>query len=1744
MIELSRHWRLKELDEGDYADGGHANVFVIFEYAGIPTVDFDEVDTAGVGRKMRVNSVVRNSLTNKYYTCHDATTGSAVWTELGSGGGGGSGGVAIWSTGVEFAVDQVIVYGDRFWKCTALHTSGATFDITKFSPLSEGVRKVTSAGHGLVVKDIVRPSGVGYVKAQADVDTNISNPPTIVWMVSGDSYIAVTGGVVPITGHGFTLDTVYYTSDVTAGEVLVTAPSVENAVFRVIDVNNIMMYWGGGGGGTSMKVNQPLNTAPSSGETGVILLPVLSASAFSTLPLNADTHQASDWEIATDAGFVTVVASSYSDAVNLESWTSDTSLATGVQHWWRVRYQGAGLGWSQWSDGTAFTTRTVVQPTGTSPTNGATGVSRTPDLAGSSFSTTPGGVDTHAMSDWEVATDIGFTSIVDSSYNDAVNLVAYSVPTVLPTSTQHYYRVRYKGTSLGWSAWSTAVGFTTGVVNQAVNSSPADLATGVGLGGPIVSSAFATTPVSSDTHLSSDWEVYSDAGTTLIRSAYDSASLTSWTITADLPITTQVWWRVRHKGTELGLGAWSALTSFTTLNISVATPSVTSPTEGATGTSRTPTITSSAFDTTPTGQDTHLHSDWEVSTDAGFVTVVASSYDDTVNKTSWVVGTALAINTLHYVRVRHAGTTYGDSTWSTGVSFTTANITVNAPTITAPTEGATVGKNPTITGSAFDTTPTGQDTHLHSDWEIATDAGFTTVVASSYDDTVNKLSWVSSTALTPTVTHYVRVRYAGTTYGDSAWSSVVSFEVTAGIQKIVSGTTDLTFQSWENYGKFVAIPTGTTTVVYGARESSGSPAKGVIGSFDFEAGTVNFFKTTYPSPGGFTTATDNVNGATYADGTLVTCGVISDTSNIYGHLTFVNSSGGIITRKHIQATAGYGSYIHNLSPNSAKTQIMATGYTVISGGNGTANMGSIMYSSSPSTGACIARCYYENGKSCVLANGPGCFTSDGNLVAVGYSYDATTLRATCIKADTSLNLQQVFRAYIGTLDSQYNTTVPSSTVANGVFCAGYASTASNGNTCMVSYFTTSHQWSKLYKLANDSNADYGYDMAETTNYVYVLLHSTIIPTGGYGILCLNKANGNVVWAMKNTNADEYVRAIDLKVIGSSLVVCGYTGGTYVPFIVSFNATTGAVDYVKEGRIEYPFKPSQIELLTDGYAILGEAEKDGIFGNVGVVKNPHDSPNFVNATWSYVSFTPYSPADTITVTTPTFTTYTPPIGTSQLPLTTPNTGWTVEDIPDYVAPPASKYLTNTGHNVSYPNTAYPGRACYNSDVVYTCGYHDPSLGYHVGRLGAINIATGSLHLAKRLYQSGVSTAQYFGYGGVAYADGVLCVASNPSIPGNATFHNSIEFVNPTTGVVNTLKYISSSSSSSWNHSVISNTAKTLVMATGYYNNTGVNSNPMGSIMYSSSPSTGACIARCYYESGKSCILNSGPGCFTSDGNLVAIGYSHDGTTNRATCIKVDTTLNIQQVFRLYVGSDSGQYHTTVPSSTVTNGVFCAGYTGTASNSTTGLVTYFTTSHQWSKLYKMANNSNSDEVQRILETGSYLFLVLVNNYSADGGYGIVCLNKSNGTVVWAKKTNRTDVYTPIRSMGIIGTDLIVAGNILGDNNAPFIASFDYATGALNYVKHGVYSTAVLPTEILPITGGFCLVSISSRMATIANPHTSADWYDATGIMTYVNFTPYSPADTITVSTPSFTTHTPTVGTLTVSTLDTGDTVQDLI
>jgi hypothetical protein len=204
-------------------------------------------------------------------------------------------------------------------------------------------------------------------------------------------------------------------------------------------------------------------------------------------------------------------------------------------------------------------------------------------------------------------------------------------------------------------------------------------------------------------------------------------------------------------------------------------PSITAPTNGATGIDFSSNITTSAFSVANGGSDTHESTDWQIAqqNDA----IIFSSYEDATNKVSLNISAAdFTASKTYKIRARHIGATYGESQWSDYIYFTTATTLnhVDTPSITNPTEGETNFEpmGDAITSSAY--SHTGDATHVHSDWEML-NTSTKVVDASSYDDTTNKTSKnFSNSLLTANTNYLIRVRHNGSGTGDSLWSDYIN----------------------------------------------------------------------------------------------------------------------------------------------------------------------------------------------------------------------------------------------------------------------------------------------------------------------------------------------------------------------------------------------------------------------------------------------------------------------------------------------------------------------------------------------------------------------------------------------------------------------------------------------------------------------------------------------------------------------------------------------------------------------------------------------------------------------------------------------------------------------------------------------------------------------------------------------------------------------------------------------------------
>jgi len=115
-----------------------------------------------------------------------------------------------------------------------------------------------------------------------------------------------------------------------------------------------------------------------------------------------------------------------------------------------------------------------LSPSNVSPSNGAMGISLTPNLRSSAFSDPDAGA-THAASQWQVTKASGeYSGLVFDSGSDTSNLTSITVPSgTLTNDTTYYWHVRHQDNRGNWSEWSAETSFTTLAMPLSVTTTPA-----------------------------------------------------------------------------------------------------------------------------------------------------------------------------------------------------------------------------------------------------------------------------------------------------------------------------------------------------------------------------------------------------------------------------------------------------------------------------------------------------------------------------------------------------------------------------------------------------------------------------------------------------------------------------------------------------------------------------------------------------------------------------------------------------------------------------------------------------------------------------------------------------------------------------------------------------------------------------------------------------------------------------------------------------------------------------------------------------------------------------------------------------------------------------------------------------------------------------------------------------------------------------------------------------------------------
>lgn len=499
---------------------------------------------------------------------------------------------------------------------------------------------------------------------------------------------------------------------------------------------------------------------------------ILESSAFKARNTE-DEHLHTDWQLSLDEDFSSVLQDLPGTTTSLYTWSLNQLLPK-TTYYVRLRYKGVNLEEpSEWSNPfvlqTAITAA-VTPPSLVAPVPGSSGNALRPLLKSSDFHVTDW-VDTHATTDWQIATEPDFENVVFFAYNDR-NLKTEWEPGRLSVNTPYYVRIRHKGNNLGWSEWSPVAYFKT--INLVAERPrliyPTLGATEIPYDLVLRSTNFSSTGVLN--HLTSDWEVATDENfRDVIRSVYQSdIHLTTFPVEA-LPYNTTLFFRVRHNSDDGIISQWSEIVSAVTQVERVDIPVILSPVDNATGLERSFFVTTSTFSTNARSQ--HLNTDWQIASDRNFVNIIHEKLSDS-EATEWLTP-KLNANTTYFIRARHRSDSQVVSPWSLTKEIKVKLMAVNQPAVLAPQANANWDFWLRAVSSNF--SEVGQVEHKSSSWQLATNNTFTAGLVENMFSETDLTSW--NVKLTPSTTYFLRVRHEGVDGFNSIYSPVVRFTTKA-----------------------------------------------------------------------------------------------------------------------------------------------------------------------------------------------------------------------------------------------------------------------------------------------------------------------------------------------------------------------------------------------------------------------------------------------------------------------------------------------------------------------------------------------------------------------------------------------------------------------------------------------------------------------------------------------------------------------------------------------------------------------------------------------------------------------------------------------------------------------------------------------------------------------------------------------------------------------------------------------------
>lgn len=286
--------------------------------------------------------------------------------------------------------------------------------------------------------------------------------------------------------------------------------------------------------------------------------------------------------------------------------------------------------------------------------------------------------------------------------------------------------------------------------------------------------SFTASPTLAGNTISSFLVDVSGIGTQVITAA-DNAG----TYTLKIPTTISAGTKLDMYVTATDSQGWKSSPAYKQLTVVapyVKAPTIVKPTEGQEVIAINFDIQSSTFATEGL-EDTCSKTEFQIQNSSG--TTVYTKELTGATYTATITDANLQRGVLYRIRCRQIGTMLTTpSAWSDFVSFRTAGIYIQAPTVISPVTDNQIFKyNVVISGNPFAVVGGGTDTHTASQYRVQNVLGTNIYDSGEKTDALTSITISELTEVVVGETYKISMRYKGATYGWSDWSTDVTVSI-------------------------------------------------------------------------------------------------------------------------------------------------------------------------------------------------------------------------------------------------------------------------------------------------------------------------------------------------------------------------------------------------------------------------------------------------------------------------------------------------------------------------------------------------------------------------------------------------------------------------------------------------------------------------------------------------------------------------------------------------------------------------------------------------------------------------------------------------------------------------------------------------------------------------------------------------------------------------------------------------------